>query len=576
MAGADELFGDSSSSDDTDDLLATAAAQSKPIAKKKPSAAKKKASTAKRGSKAAGNIKGIPDADDGLSDSDSDDDEGSPAAAKRGEPGLFDSSDEDDTPVKKKKLGSKKKAGGKKRGGNSNGGKAKPPKKDTRSKAERMAALAKKRKGGDQGGEPSRSSKRAKKAAGADGSGSKGGGGGDDDGYESAGSVDSAAFQRTQEDDDFIDKDDQDGLQELYADQKLSDVEDMESDDEGAAKANRGSGRGRKSGGAGVDKITLSDDEGGEGANASAALKAVVKRMQRKKKERKNVTELEDEAARLVNRMREAADEDEACVKERRPATNKLKMLGEVLDVLTRLEMLRPLLNAELLLQCKRWVQPLPNKKLGNVTLRRDVLDAVSKLPSAKTTDDPGISSSDLKNSGFGKVVMLLYRHPDEVPDVKKMCHGMIEAWSRPIFRKSGNMADLKHAQEARRFNQSAASASAAPAARAEARPAAARGRTEDDLAAIISGGSKNTSGAGNNRVRVPYSKGFQYSIRPEGKSGQVGDMRNLVSAKAARGPKADEGRRDKLSKRMVERNRKRNKSGERSANISIEGRVAK
>ena len=560
MADADELFGDSSSSDDTDDLLATAAAQSKPIAKKKPSAAKKKA-TAHRGSKAASNSDGIPDADDGLSDSESDDDEASPTATKRGEPGLFDSSDEDDTPVKKKKLGGKKKAAGKKKG------KAKQPKKDTRSKAERMAALAKKRKA-DQGGEPStRSSKRSKKATGSE---SKGG---DGDGYESAGSVDSAAFQRTKEDDDFIDKDDQDGLQELYADQKLSDVEDMESDDDGAAKAKASRGHGRKSGGAGVDKISLSDDEGGEGANASAALKAVVKRMQKKKKERKNVTELEDEAAQFVNRMREAADEDETCIKERRPATNKLKMLGEVLDVLTRLEMLRPLLNAELLLQCKRWVQPLPNKKLGNVTLRRDVLDAISKLPSAKTSDDPGISSSDLKNSGFGRVVMLLYKHPDEVPDIKKKCHGMIEAWSRPIFRKSGNMADLKHAQEARRFNSAAA---AIPSARAEPRPATARGRTEDDLAQIISNGSKNTSGAGNNRVRVPYSKGFQYSIRPEGKSGQVGDMRNLVSAKAARGPKADQGRRDKLSKRMVERSKKRNKSGERSANISIEGRVVK
>jgi transcription factor SPN1 len=66
----------------------------------------------------------------------------------------------------------------------------------------------------------------------------------------------------------------------------------------------------------------------------------------------------------------------------------------------------------------------------------------------------------------------------------------------------------------------------------------------------------------------VPFSKGFQYSVRPENKvTGDV-DKRRAVG-----GPTQDT--RGKLSKRMVEKGRAKSKNM-RSANISIEGRVTK
>jgi hypothetical protein len=106
------------------------------------------------------------------------------------------------------------------------------------------------------------------------------------------------------------------------------------------------------------------------------------------------------------------------------------------------------------------------------------------------------------------------------------------------------------------------------------------RGRAtdEDDLAQIINTGSTNTADIGNNRVRVPYSKGFQYSIRPAARTGDVSDKRNLVSAKAARGSMGKEGEntKDSLQKRMANKARPVNKQSQRSANISIEGRVVK
>merc|ERR1712194_898157 len=88
------------------------------------------------------------------------------------------------------------------------------------------------------------------------------------------------------------------------------------------------------------------------------------------------------------------------------------------------------------------------------------------------------------------------------------------------------------------------------------------RGKTEDDLKHIISKGSKAANEIGNNRVRVPYSRGFQYSIRPESRRGDVSDKRNLVGAKAAAasggaGGFRESERREVLSKRMLDKSRK-------------------
>ena len=39
-----------------------------------------------------------------------------------------------------------------------------------------------------------------------------------------------------------------------------------------------------------------------------------------------------------------------------------------------------------------------------------------------------------LKNSGIGKMVMFLYKLPDETPANRKMAKQIVERWSRPIF----------------------------------------------------------------------------------------------------------------------------------------------
>lgn len=582
MSSKNDLFGDSSSEADTDDLIA--AAKSQPIATKKGT----KSSSPKKAQQ--------PDADNDSDDDDSDDEDfASPEKQTEGGGGgggLFDSSsdedDDDDAPKskKKKKVTIKKKTKKLSSSTKQTKKKAPPKKKDGRTMKEKMEELAKKKRQAANGGVEDQPRRKRKKAT-------KGGEGEEGDtkkGYESGDSYDSATFARTKEDDDFIDADDEDpeALKELYAEQHFDDErpEGYDSEEEERKKRAAASGKKKKSsGGGGVDKISLSDDE--DGPSASAALKDAVRRMQRKKKEVKKLPQLEQEATDFLRKMDAAADADDESIAAKRPALKKLGMLSEVMEMLAQKDLQRVLLDLDLLMVCKRWVQPLPpdGKTLGNLTVRRRIIESLGGM-----TGENGINSSDLKRSGFGKVVMALFKHKSETPEMKKMLKAMIEQWSRPIFQKSGNLRDLERAQMVRGMNemgslvgiarqqaQQQQQASGQKSAKARG-GRGGRAANEDDLAQIINTGSKNSTDIGNNRVRVPYSKGFQFSVRPADRTGDVSDKRNLVSAKAARSSMGREGdnSKDSLQKRMLNKARPVNKQSQRSANISIEGRVVK
>eukprot|EP00986_Skeletonema_menzelii_P003689 scaffold1172_cov144-Skeletonema_menzelii.AAC.14 len=560
MSSKNDLFGDSSSSEaDTDDLIA--AAKSQPIATKKSSSS----TTTTTALSSKKNTQSQPDADNDSDDDDSDDEDfGSPEKESGG--GLFDSSsededDDDDAPTTTKK---KKKAAS----GGGGGGVEEEPR--------RKRSKPTKTKEDEEGGDTTTK------------------------GYESGDSYNSTTFARTKEDDDFIDADDEDpdALKELYAEQHFDDerpdgYDSEEEEERKNKKAAAASGKGKKKsssggGGGGVDKISLSDDE--DGPSASAALKDAVRRMQRKKKEVKKLPQLEQEATDFLRKMDAAADADDESIAAKKPALKKLAMLSEVMEMLAQKDMQRVLLDLDLLMVCKRWVQPLPpdGKTLGNLTVRRRIIESLSNM-----TGENGINSQDLKRSGFGKVVMALFKHKSETPEMKKMLKTMIEQWSRPIFQKSGNLRDLERAQMVRGMNemgslvgiarqqqqqqQAALGQKKSPKASGGGGGRGGRATNEDDLAQIINTGSKNTNDIGNNRVRVPYSKGFQFSVRPADRTGDVSDKRNLVSAKAARSSMGREGdTKDSLQKRMLNKARPVNKQSQRSANISIEGRAVK
>ncbi|KAL3894073.1 MAG: hypothetical protein SGARI_007856 [Bacillariaceae sp.] len=188
-------------------------------------------------------------------------------------------------------------------------------------------------------------------------------------------------------------------------------------------------------------------------------------------------------------------------------------------------------------------------------------------------TGENGITASDLKRSDFGKVIMSLYMHRDETKAMKRQHKVLIDQWSRPIFQKSGNMRDLSRVQRGGTGVSQMASARMMDEQQRERAARApvlgrSRGGAGQDFESLIKHGVKGKVESGITRVRVPFSKGFQYSVRPENKvTGDVDKRRQTT------GPTHDT--RGKLSKRMVEKGRAKSKNM-RSANISIEGRTTK
>ena len=496
MSDDEDLFG--SDSDDTAELLQ--AAQKK----EEPSRLKKKKSSVPPKKKIV--IKKKPQ----LEDSDSDDDR----------KGLFDSDDDSDEEEDKKPA-------------------AKPL-----SKRERLEALAKNRRGKDSPASGGVFSSERK----ADGK--------DEKGYDSGDSYDSADFQRTKEDDDFLDTtgEDAEAVQELYAEQHFDD-ERPDREEEGGKKKKKRRFR--------HDEAEEVGPDGGEPDNP---IMAAVHRMKKKRKEKKSFTEMEDEVKLFLGKMELAAEDDEQAVSERRPATKKLMMLNEVVEMLTKKDMQRMLLDLDLLTVCKRWIRPLPNGTLGNVTVRQRLLEAIATM-----NGENGISANDLKRSEFGKVVMVLYKHKSETPSMKRLLKKLIEQWSRPIFQKSGNMRDLERVH-ANRGDRGLAALSRQQQQYERATQAETKMQGQQngpDLHSVIASGKKGSAESSSVRVRVPFSKGFNYSVRPTGKASSMG------SPDKRRATPGTGDTRGQLSKRMLEKGRKVTKN-QRSANVSIEGRPAK
>ena len=379
--------------------------------------------------------------------------------------------------------------------------------------------------------------------------------------YDSGDSYESDSnFQRTKEDNDFIDVDgdDEDAIQELYSEQHFDDERPDGSDDDEPRSKKRKVGQysnRRKS------PDAVSDDEGGDGEPDNPIMAAVHK-MKKIKREQKKLGDLEEEAKEFITTMEHCADEDLEALKAKRPATKKLVFLPKVVEMLTRRDMMRLLLDMDVLTACKRWIQPLPNGTLGNVTVRNRIIEAVTGM-----TGEQGIMPHDLKRSEFGKVVMGLYMHKQETSTLKRDLKKLIERWSRPIFQKSGNMKDLEHVHESR-GGQGLAAMNKMNHASNPTTASKHNKRNEQDLKSLIASGSKAGQEKALNRVRVPYSAGFQYTVRPQNKTGNVADKRMIK-------PGAPKDNRGHLSKRMVEKTRVVAKN-QRSANMSVEGRVIK
>ncbi|KAE9551212.1 hypothetical protein FO519_005579 [Halicephalobus sp. NKZ332] len=211
----------------------------------------------------------------------------------------------------------------------------------------------------------------------------------------------------------------------------------------------------------------------------------------------------------VVELMKDAAAADREANNQRRPAVQKTKMLEVVRSVLLRADFFEALLENDMMSAISEWLAPLPDKSLPALEIRQ-VLSNLLKILESFPNLEPGI----LKQSGLGKAVMLIFKHPKETRENKIIASKLIRNWSQPIFQISADYSSMSR-DERERLDL-------------DHLPDVKRRRIEDRLSQGSSSSHRTMKpeerllGPGDkgfiNRARVPQKSTAAYIIRPKPK----------------------------------------------------------
>ncbi|TRY68613.1 hypothetical protein TCAL_03226 [Tigriopus californicus] len=232
--------------------------------------------------------------------------------------------------------------------------------------------------------------------------------------------------------------------------------------------------------------------------------KRAANRRYRKRRDIEVINDNDDAIAKMIADMRQAAREDRDMNEQQIPATKKIGMLAKVLEHLAKVDLQLAFLEANLLSVMTDWLAPLPlDKALPHQSIRSAFLRYLFEIQ----IDD----LSRLKESGIGKAVMYLYRHPRETRPNKDLAGKIINKWARPIFNVRTDFSTMtKEERELRDLEMSA---------KLELKK---RNRTKNQVVHVEeneTSGLKPGDPGWVGRARVPMVKNREYINRPDWQS---------------------------------------------------------
>lgn len=135
----------------------------------------------------------------------------------------------------------------------------------------------------------------------------------------------------------------------------------------------------------------------------------------------------------LKSKMIEAANLDVEKNSQGQIATEKLKLLREVMDTLSKADLAISILDNNLLEAVRLWLEPLPDASMPAYQIQKELMQSLTTLP---------IKTDHLVASGIGKVLVFYQRSKRTEPNLKKIVDKMISEWTRPILNKSDSYKD--------------------------------------------------------------------------------------------------------------------------------------
>ncbi|KZT07780.1 uncharacterized protein LAESUDRAFT_677694 [Laetiporus sulphureus 93-53] len=159
-------------------------------------------------------------------------------------------------------------------------------------------------------------------------------------------------------------------------------------------------------------------------------------RPKRKKKDDEDVLDryADEEVARLREAMLAAVLDDEQANKEKLPATAKLRLLPQVVEVLRKNSLSQSILDNNLLEGVGKWLGPLPDKSLPALDIQKEF------FPILKNAEY--IDTNALKDSKLGRVIMFYTKSKRVSPDIARLANELVATWSRPIIKRSASYRD--------------------------------------------------------------------------------------------------------------------------------------
>ena len=178
------------------------------------------------------------------------------------------------------------------------------------------------------------------------------------------------------------------------------------------------------------------------------------KKGMRPKKRKKDAEEdvldrfADDEVSRLRDAMIQASEEDMAANRERLPATAKLRMLPQVMEVLQkqayflhrrvwiltrfthRQGYAQSIIDNNLFDGVRRWLEPLPDKSLPALNIQHAFFEVMGKVY---------MDTNTLKDSGLARVVLFYAKCPRVTSTIQRQAISLVSVWSRPIIKRSAS-----------------------------------------------------------------------------------------------------------------------------------------
>lgn len=139
----------------------------------------------------------------------------------------------------------------------------------------------------------------------------------------------------------------------------------------------------------------------------------------------------DDVCARLRENMLVAVDRDRISNEQKMPATAKLAMLDEVMNVLRNTTLFQAIVDNGVLDAVRAWLEPIsPSGALPAVGIQKAFFEVLPKMDLDTTT---------LKECRLGPIVSFYAKTKRVTPAINRAADTLVSAWSRPVLHRSAN-----------------------------------------------------------------------------------------------------------------------------------------